>query len=130
MYGRGRAREPDCVVGLSARIQAAPDPPGDATLVHRLHEFPDRPSFTGKDLYMDDGGYFFGATLGELQDAYRHRAFVEDGAMSRLQVARAALTLDPKTGVLTRMVGGVPGKAPSVVVTYTIRRVTAADAMR
>jgi hypothetical protein len=38
--------------------------------------------------------------------------------------------LDPQTGVLERMVGGVPGQEPSVVVTYTIRRVTAADAMR
>jgi hypothetical protein len=205
------------LIRLSARIQAAPDPPGDATLVHRLHQFPDRHSFTGNDLYLDDGRYFYGMTFGELQDAYREHAVIDDNQTSKreLQAARAALTLppdqarermiaalgapapkerslddnrvwitcmdaliagvgradvragvmkllatvptvsaedtgdairvrdtnfpdgytetlylDPKTGVMTRMVGGVPGKPPDVVVTYTIKRVTAADALR
>ena len=232
------------LIKLSARLQAAPAPPGDATLVHRLHQFPDGRSFTGNDLYMDNGRYVYGMTFAELQDAYRQNATVDDSETSRreLEVARAALTLppaearrrmialfapsardsapqsadqikrrmaekhvtgpiptpapqksiddnrvwigsmdaliagvgradvragvmkllatvptvsaedtgdairvrdtnfsdgytetmylDPKSGVMMRMVGGVPGQRPDVVVTYTIKRVTAADAMR
>jgi hypothetical protein len=233
------------LIKLSARLQAAPAPPGDATLVHRVHRFPDSPTFTGNDLYMDDGRYFYGMTFGALQDAFRQTATVDDDQTSRRerQAARDALTLppaqarrrmiaatgapvsadaappasaeakrrpaakkmpgptptpasrqslennrvwmgsmdtliagvgrtdvragvmkllatvptvsaedtgdairvrdtnfpngytetmylDPRTGVLQRMVGGVPGQPPSVVVTYTIRRVTAVDALR
>jgi hypothetical protein len=37
--------------------------------VHRLHQFADRRSRTGNDLYLDSGAYFYGMTFGELEDA-------------------------------------------------------------
>jgi hypothetical protein len=43
---------------------------------------------------------------------------------------REALVVDDKTGVITKMIGGEAGKTPSVVVTYDVRRVTAADVLR
>ena len=40
------------------------------------------------------------------------------------------LVVDDATGVIREMVGGTHGKRPSVVVTYDVRRVTAADVLR
>ena len=61
------AAEAAPLVRLSARITDAPAPPGDATLVLRRHDFPNAPSFTGADLYLDSGRYYYGATLAELR---------------------------------------------------------------
>jgi hypothetical protein len=57
------------LVKLAKRIQQAPAPAGDATLVLRSHHFPDGKDFTGADLYLDDGRYFYGMTLAELKAA-------------------------------------------------------------
>lgn len=57
------------LVRLSQQIAQEPEPKGDATLVHRSHHFPDGKDFTGNDLYLDDGRYYFGATRKELKDA-------------------------------------------------------------
>jgi hypothetical protein len=57
------------LVTLAHRIQAAPAPPGDATLVLRSHHFPVAKGFTGADLYLDDGRYFYGMTMAELKAA-------------------------------------------------------------
>ena len=54
---------------LSARLASAAAPSGDATLVLRRHEFPDDRSFTGADLYLDDGRYFFAETRAGLRGA-------------------------------------------------------------
>ena len=35
----------------------------------RSHDFPDGDDFTGYDLYLDDGRYYFGATKDELKAA-------------------------------------------------------------
>jgi hypothetical protein len=37
------------------------------------------------------------------------------------------LVIDAETGIPLRFSGGVPGKAPGIVITYTVTRVTAAD---
>ncbi len=55
------------LVLLAKHLQHVPAPPGDATLVLRKHVFPNAPSFTGADLYLDSGRYFYGATLDELR---------------------------------------------------------------
>jgi hypothetical protein len=65
----GPAPAEAALVRLSHRIQQQPAPPGDATLVLRSHHFPDKRDFTGADLYLDDGRYFYGSTLAELQRA-------------------------------------------------------------
>lgn len=54
---------------LADDITQAPAPPGNATLVFRHHAFPDQPSFSGYDLYEDDGDYYYGATLDQLHQA-------------------------------------------------------------
>lgn len=54
------------LVRLADDITQAPAPPGNATLVFRHHTFPNAPSFSGYDLYEDNGAYYYGATLDEL----------------------------------------------------------------
>ncbi len=55
------------LIRLAAHITAAPKPTGDATLVLRSHHFPTGHDFTGADLYLDDGGYYYGPTLADLK---------------------------------------------------------------
>jgi hypothetical protein len=40
------------------------------------------------------------------------------------------ILLDASTGVMQQMIGGTAGQAPDVVVTYDIKRVTAAEVLR
>jgi len=67
-----RAPAEAALVKLSQRIQSAPAPSGDATLVLRSHDFPTAKDFTGADLYLDDGRYFYGTTLAELRANAKH----------------------------------------------------------
>jgi len=228
------------LVRLATQLQQAPAPPGDATLVLRKHDFPNDKSFTGADLYLDNGRYFYGATLDELRTgAAAHpdentgdndttkaereaaveanaspgkarrdmiaiftpasdapaqaaraeklkavknakpvgtasprsiannrvwigcmdaliagagRADVRAGVMKLLAMMpevkvepgdgvlrlrmtdfpdnyEETLVVDGDTGVIKEMIGGTHGKRPSVVVTYDVRRVTAADVL-
>src|SRR5262249_1944469 len=57
------AAEAAPLVRLAAHIQETPPPAGDATLVLRKHDFPNAKSFTGADMYLDSGRYYYGATL-------------------------------------------------------------------
>ena len=57
------------LVRLADDITQAPAPPGNATLVFRHHTFPNQSSFSGYDLYEDNGDYYYGATLDELHQA-------------------------------------------------------------
>ena len=61
------------LVRLAARIQTEPAPAGDATLVLRRHAFPDEEGFTGADLYLDDGRYFYAETRAGLREAAPRR---------------------------------------------------------
>ena len=53
---------------LASKITQAPKPAGDATLVLRSHDFPggSEKDFTGADLFLDNGDYYYGQTLEEL----------------------------------------------------------------
>jgi hypothetical protein len=51
---------------LSQQVLAEPAPTGDATLVLRRHAFADDEGFTGADLFLDDGRYFYAPTRGEI----------------------------------------------------------------
>lgn len=103
------------LVLLAQRLQTAPAPAGDATLVLRKHTFPHDPSFTGADLYLDDGRYLYGATLKDLRQgaAQDPGEDVDGGAMKReVRAAIAAPTLSPDAA-RARMVAatGVPTSA-------------------
>ncbi len=78
---------------LSNAIQQEPEPAGDATLVLRTHEFPDDKGFTGADLYLDSGRYFYAQTRKEL------RGLKEDtgsrAVKREINAAVAALELPP-----------------------------------
>ncbi|WP_028066308.1 hypothetical protein [Solirubrobacter soli] len=66
----GPAPAEAALVKFARRIQQQPAPTGDATLVQRSHHFPDgSKDFTGADLYLDDGRYFYGMTMAELKAA-------------------------------------------------------------
>jgi hypothetical protein len=65
--GAPTAAEAKPLAKLARRIAAQPAPTGDATLVLRSHHLANGHDFTGADLYLDDGRYFFGATLDELK---------------------------------------------------------------
>ena len=56
---------------LSERVAQQPAPAGTATLVRRVHTFPDGTTMRGFDLYVDDGRYYYGATTAELRQAIR-----------------------------------------------------------
>ncbi|MDO8187865.1 hypothetical protein Q5424_11800 [Conexibacter sp. JD483] len=51
---------------LSARVAALPDQPGDATLSVHTNRLADGHVFTGADLYLDDGTYYYAPTRAEL----------------------------------------------------------------
>jgi hypothetical protein len=87
----GPAPADAALVTLAERIQAAPPPTGDATLVLRSHHFPDKRDFTGADLYFDDGRYFYGITLAELK---QNTDDIGEGVPKlERDAARAAITL-------------------------------------
>ncbi|HEY6891878.1 MAG TPA: hypothetical protein VI300_29020 [Solirubrobacter sp.] len=84
------------LVKLAKRIQQQPAPTGDATLVFRTHHFPEAKGFTGADLYLDDGRYYFGATLAELK-AVKATDDIGEGVPKREHdAAVAANDLDPQ----------------------------------
>jgi hypothetical protein len=89
--GIGPAPAEAALVKLSHRIQEQPKPAGDATLVLRSHHFPDKHDFTGADLYLDDGRYFYGMTLDELKAA---RDDIGEGVPKlEREAAKAAVSL-------------------------------------
>lgn len=78
------------LVLLSQKIAQESAPKGDATLVQRSHHFPDpKQDFTGNDLYLDDGRYFYGMTRGELKAATK-----QEGEYDLVVKAAAAADYD------------------------------------
>jgi hypothetical protein len=106
------------LVRLSRKLrQAPPAQTGDATLVLRKHTFPDAPAFTGADLYLDDGRYFYGATLPDLRAsaAADPDQETDDGAIKRELAAAVAAPALSDADARARMVAATwaGGKAPT-----------------
>ncbi len=99
------------LVRLSERIAAEPAPRGDATLVLRRHTFPDDRGFTGADLYLDDGRYFYATTRAELRGA----APQEEFGQRQIAAAKAAIDL-PAAKARERMIAATwaPAGEPAV----------------
>jgi hypothetical protein len=82
---------------LAAKINQEPKPVGDATLVLRSHSFPNGHDFTGADLYLDNGEYYYGPTLDELKANAKADPTDQEGyqaAKAEREAAVAANTLD------------------------------------
>jgi hypothetical protein len=78
------------LVRLSEQVAQQPAPAGTATLVRRVHSFPDRAGFKGFDLYVDDGRYYYGATMAELKQAIRKNEDQGDGVTRGVAAAAQA----------------------------------------
>ncbi len=98
---------------LSARVAALPDQPGDATLVVHTNTFPDGDRFTGADLYLDDGTYYYATTAAGLRGPSGEQPIdMPFGAI--VAATRRATTLGPeqaRAGFLSA-VGFVADPAP------------------
>ena len=103
----GPAPAEAALVKLSQRIKAAPTPTGDATLVLRSHHFPPpAKDFTGADLYFDDGRYYYGITLAELE---QNTNDIGEGVPKlEREAAKAAITL-PSDQARRRMIDATFG---------------------
>ncbi len=88
------------IVTLSRHLRQAPAPPGDATLVHRSHHLKTGHDFSGVDLYLDDGRYFYGATDAELRADAASGDDMSEGDLER-EIA-AALAADRRGGQSAR----------------------------
>ncbi len=102
------------LVRLSHRIQAQPQDEGDATLVERKHVFPHSPSFTGADLYLDDGRYYYAQTRAGLSN----ESLVEPEYGLEVASALAAQTLPPDQA-RRRMIDATFGPAGEPTATVT-----------
>jgi hypothetical protein len=79
---------------LATRVLAAPAPKGDATLVLRTQDLAIG-SFTGADLYLDDGRYYYAETAGGLRAAVKGGP--QDYSIKPMLDATAAVaTADPE----------------------------------
>lgn len=101
------------LVKLSQTVMTEPAPSGDATLVLRRHSFPAAPGFTGADLYLDDGRYFYAPTRAGLASQITDGA-VQPYAIGSLVAAVAAAASDEvpidraRTAVLRALLGPNP----------------------
>jgi hypothetical protein len=99
-----------------AKTAQATPLPGDATLIERLHTFPDQRSFTGADLYLDDGTYYYAPTRAGLPAAMAAGPVSDpDGSIARQVAAAVAATTLPIDQARLRMANAAfpDGKAPS-----------------
>jgi hypothetical protein len=83
------------LVKLARQIQQLPAPTGDATLVLRSHDFPEAKDFTGADLYLDDGRYYYGTTLAQLKAVGKADDLGEGVPKQEREAAIAAVGLAP-----------------------------------
>lgn len=108
------AAQAKTLLALSSRVLAAPAPLGDATLVQHTNKLADG-TFTGADLYLDNGRYYYAQTVAGLPAAvkggpqdYDLKPAIEAAAgvaTADLQTARTAFlraissSLYPKVGL-------------------------------
>ena len=91
---------------LATRVLAAPAPKGDATLVLRTHYLA-AGSFTGADLYLDDGSYYYAETADGLPAAVK--AGPQDYSVKPMLDATAAVaTADPQIARAAFLKAGDP----------------------
>ena len=83
------------LVELARQIQQLPAPTGDATLVLRSHDFPEAKDFTGADLYLDDGRYYYGMTLAQLKAVSKADDLGDGVTKQERDAAIAAVGLAP-----------------------------------
>jgi hypothetical protein len=76
---------------LAAKVVKEPAPKGDATLVRRHHTFADGKTMNGFDLYLDDGTYYYGATMKELRNAIADDNDSGNSTFRAVQAAVAAI---------------------------------------
>jgi len=80
---------------LASDVTKAPPPPGNATLVVRHHTFPNSPSFSGIDLYEDNGAYYYGATVDELRQSLADPSSADKELGGILTAAANAASMTP-----------------------------------
>ena len=103
------------LVRLSNHVRDNAPPPGDATLIVRTQHYPDGTSYTGDDLYTDDGRYFFSETRTGLAAAVAGHEEVGDGWTKRLLAAATAANDLPLDEARDRMAIAAldPGAKPA-----------------
>lgn len=115
---------------LSARVAALPDQPGDATLSVHTNRLADGRTFTGADLYLDDGTYYYAPTVGELAGVSGETPIdMPWGAI--IAATRRAATLGPeeaREGFLRAAEFAAVPKAPAAGADGELKRAPRADA--
>jgi hypothetical protein len=81
------------LLALSSRVLAASPPPGDATLVQHSNKLSDG-TFTGADLYLDNGDYYYAPTVTGLRGAAQVTDF---DLKPTIDAAAGVATADPQT---------------------------------
>lgn len=107
--GAPTAAEAAPLAKLSKRIQQLPAPTGDATLVLRSHDFPTATDFTGADLYLDDGRYYYGMTLDQLKAVGKADDLGEGVPKQERDAAIAANDLTPDQARERMLAASWPG---------------------
>jgi hypothetical protein len=97
------------LVKLSKKVAQAPDPSGDATLIIRSHHLANGHDFTGYDLYLDDGRYYFGQTREELKAAAQNSDYND----LVVKAALAARSLPPAAARQKMVDATWEGKEPA-----------------
>ncbi|HJS94564.1 MAG TPA: hypothetical protein VJ741_09895, partial [Solirubrobacteraceae bacterium] len=100
----------------AADVTQVPPPPGNATLVFRQHTFPNQPSFSGYDLYEDNGAYYYGATPDELHQALADPSAADKELGGILSAAARSARATPAQAA-SNIYQASP--APSSVASYT-----------
>ncbi len=85
------------LLALSSRVLAASPPPGDATLVEHSNKLSDG-TFTGADLYLDNGHYYYAPTVAGLHNvANGGPSAVDFDLQPAIAAAAGVATADPQT---------------------------------
>jgi hypothetical protein len=83
------------LLALASRVLAAPARTGNATLVLHTNAFSDGTSFTGADLHLDDGRYYYAQTAAGLPESAKGGPIDYD-LKSAIDVAASVAHSDPE----------------------------------
>jgi len=99
----GPAPASAAVLTLAQKVQTAPALKGDATLIRHTNSSTAGPgssitgSFTGADLHLDDGRYYYAATAAGLPEAVRAGPITDYSLKAVTDAMSADATADPQT---------------------------------